>query len=218
MRIISEQNIPIGIFCIFVPMKAARTRQYILEKSAPLFNQKGYDGTSLADLERVTGLTRGALYGNFHDKETLAGEAFLYNTGQVRELIKEVLKPVPDYRGKLLTLLDFFASYVLSPPIPGGCPLLNTAVEADDHRLSMRPVVAREITEVVNAIATLLKKGMRAGEFRKDINARELSYTFFCIIEGAIMFSRVEGSREPMNIIVNYCKNKLDQISCNKDA
>jgi len=199
-------------------MKAARTRQYILEKSAPLFNQKGYDGTSLADLEEATGLTRGALYGNFHDKETLAGEAFLYNTGQVRERMREVLKPVESYRGKLLALLDFFSSYVLSPPIPGGCPLLNTAVEADDHRLAMRPVVAREIMEVVNAIAVLLKKGIRAGEFRKDINVRELSYVFFCVIEGAIMFSRVEGTREPMNIIVKYCKNKLDQISCNKDA
>ena len=199
-------------------VKAAKTRQHILEKSAPLFNKKGYDGTSLADLEEATGLTKGALYGNFQDKETLAGEAFLYSTAHIRARIREELNPVPTYRGKLLALLEFFSSYVLSPPIPGGCPLLNAAVEADDHRLSMRPVVAGEITHVVNGIATLLKKGMRTGEFRKDVNARELSYTFFCLIEGAVMFSRVEGSREPMNIIVNYCRNKLDQISCNKNG
>lgn len=197
-------------------MKAERTRQYILEKAAPLFNQKGFDGTSLADLEQVTGLTKGALYGNFHDKETLAGEAFLYSTAQVKARIRDLLKPLPTHHAKLLALLDFFACYVLHPPIAGGCPLLNAAVEADDHRVSMRPLVAREIMEVVNAIAALLRKGIKSGEFRSDINVRELAYTFFCTIEGAIMFSRVEGSREPMNIIIKHCKNKLDQISCNK--
>ena len=197
-------------------MKAAKTRQYILERAAPLFNQKGFDGTSLADLEKVTGLTKGALYGNFHDKETLAGEAFLYSTAEVRVRMKELLKPIASYRGKLLAILDFFASYVLNPPITGGCPLLNAAVEADDHRLSMRPLVAREIMQVINAIATLLRKGISAGEFRRDIDVRALAYTFFCTIEGAIMFSRVEGSPQPMNIVVKHCKNKIDQISCNR--
>jgi hypothetical protein len=62
-------------------------------------------------------------------------------------------------------------------------------------------------------MAALLKKGIRSGEFKKDTNPRELAYTFFCAIEGAIMFSRVERSREPMDIIVKHCKNKLDQIS-----
>ena len=143
---------------------------------------------------------------------------FAYTTSQVKERIREVLRPIPTQKGKLLALLDFFASYVRRPPIPGGCPLLNSAVEADDHRVSMRSVVSREIKEVVDSIALLLRRGVKAGEFQKQINVRELAYTFFCVIEGAIMFSRVEGSREPMDIVVNHCKNKLDQISCNKNG
>jgi AcrR family transcriptional regulator len=211
-----NRNIPIGIFYYICSVKAARTRKYILEKAAPVFNRKGYDGTSFADLEQVTGLTKGALYGNFPDKHALAGEVFAYTTALIKERLREVLAPVPTFKGKLVALLDFFAAYVLHPPVAGGCPLLNTAVEADDHRTEMKPLVAREIRDVVNFIALLLKKGIKAGEFRSDINVRELSYTFFCCIEGAIMFSRVESSREPMNIVVNHCKNKLDQITCNK--
>lgn len=194
-------------------MKAARTRQFILEKAAPLFNKNGFQGTTLADLERVTGLTKGALYGNFPDKEALAAQAFAYATQTVRELIRDTLKPVPTFRGKLFALFDFFAGYVLAPPIPGGCPLLNTAVEADDNRVSIRPVVGSEITQVVNFMATLIRKGIRSGEFKQNTDSRELAYVFFCALEGAIMFSRVEGSSEPMNIVVNHCKNKLDQIT-----
>lgn len=200
-------------------MKSARTRKLILERAAPLFNRKGFDGTSMADLEAVTGLTKGALYGNFHDKEAIAGEAFGYAMDAVREQMRSSLRAVPNAKGKLTAMLDFFARYVFEPPIPGGCPLLNTAVEADDHRLSMRPRVAAEIMQVIDFIATLLRQGMDDGEFKKDTNATEIAYTFFCAIEGAIMFSRVEGSSEPMEIIVNFCKNKLEQISiCNKNG
>src|SRR5262245_13558435 len=70
------KNIPIGIFLWCQMTKAQRTRLHIIEKTAPLFNMNGFDGTSLADLCRVTGLTKGALYGNFLDKEELATEAF----------------------------------------------------------------------------------------------------------------------------------------------
>jgi hypothetical protein len=67
--------------------------------------------------------------------------------------------------------------------------------------------------QTVDFIADLIIKGIAAGEFKKGIKPRELAYSFFCSIEGAIMFSRVERSREPMDIIVAHCKKTLDQIS-----
>ncbi|HYG21014.1 MAG TPA: TetR/AcrR family transcriptional regulator [Ohtaekwangia sp.] len=193
--------------------KAERTRQYIIEKTAPLFNCKGFDGTTLSDLERATGLTKGSLYGNFSDKEEIALEAFRYAIGQVKDLVLQEIAGVKTYKGQLLALVNFYARYVFDPPVPGGCPLLNTAIEADDHRTGMRRIVTAELTSTVKFIASLLRKGVAAGEFRKGINARELAYSFFCAIEGALMFSRVEGSREPMNIIVRHCKKTLDKIS-----
>jgi hypothetical protein len=59
----------------------------------------------------------------------------------------------------------------------------------------------------------LLEKGIKAGEFVPTIKPREMAYTFFCSVEGALMFARVERSREPMDIIVRHCNNILDQIS-----
>jgi TetR/AcrR family transcriptional repressor of nem operon len=193
--------------------KGKRTRQYIIEKTAPLFNSKGFDGTSMADLENATGLTKGSLYGNFADKQEIAVEAFRYAIARTQEKVRLHLKEASSFKAQLYALLDFYSQYVFDPPVAGGCPLLNTAIEADDHRVSMRSVVVSELMNTINFISTLLRNGMEAGEFDRTINPEEQAYTFFCAIEGAVMFSRVEQSREPMDIIVRHCKSILDKIS-----
>jgi TetR/AcrR family transcriptional regulator, transcriptional repressor for nem operon len=193
--------------------KADKTRQHILEKTAPLFNRKGFHGTSLAELTAATGLTKGALYGNFHDKEEMALEAFQYSITKVREVVKHELSGALTCKEQLIALLGFYSSYVFDPPIPGGCPLLNTAIEVDDHRTSMRRVVVKELHHTIGFIQNLIRQGIEKNEFRQDIDPTGLAYTIFCAIEGALMFSRAERSREPMDIIVHHCKKILDQIS-----
>ena len=193
--------------------KAQRTRRHIIEKTAPLFNMNGFDGTSLAELCRVTGLTKGALYGNFQDKEELASEAFRYTISKLRSVGSRSMLSQTTYRKRLDALLTFFLQAVLNPPVRGGCPLLNTAVEADDHRPSMRKAVVEELEKSVNTMTKLLNKGKESGEFKKDFNSREMAMLFFCAIEGAIMFSRVSASREPMAIVTKSLKSTIDNIS-----
>ena len=45
--------------------KAEKTKEYIIATSAPIFNKQGYAGTSMSDITKATGLTKGVLYGNF---------------------------------------------------------------------------------------------------------------------------------------------------------
>lgn len=193
--------------------KGERTRQYIIEQTAPVFNCRGFQGTSMQDLTDATGLTKGAIYGNFADKEEIAREAFHYSMDKVRTMVKQKLTRTKTYKGQLSALFDFFAEYVLNPPVPGGCPLMNTAIESDDYHTTMRRVVVGELLQMIEFISGLLEKGVKAGEFDKTTKPRQMAYVFFCVIEGAIMFSRAERSREPMDIIVRHCKKMLDQIS-----
>jgi AcrR family transcriptional regulator len=193
--------------------KADRTRLHIIEKTAPVFNRKGYDGASLAELAEAAGLTKGALYGNFADKEEMALEAFKYSTAKVKELVHRELEGGGTYRAQLSALLGFYSKYVFDPPIPGGCPLLNTAIEADDHRTSMRRVVVKELMSCISFISDLIRQGIKTKEFHPDTEPTEIAYTIFCAIEGALMYSRVERSREPMDIIIKHCEKILDQIS-----
>ncbi|MBT1709313.1 TetR/AcrR family transcriptional regulator [Fulvivirgaceae bacterium PWU5] len=193
--------------------KAERTRQFIIEQTAPLFNSKGYDGTTLTDLMDSTGLSKGALYGNFRDKDEIALAAFHYAIDTMRTRLRDELEQKNTYKKQLIALFDFFGEYVFNPPIAGGCPLLNTAVEADDHRISMRRLVARELVETVEFIASLIEKGIESGEFKKGTDAHQMAYVFFCSIEGAVMFARAERSEEPMQIVIKHCKNLVKQIS-----
>lgn len=197
--------------------KAQRTRRHIIEKTAPLFNMNGFDGTSLTDLCRVTGLTKGALYGNFANKEELATEAFRYTISRMRSVGSRSMLSQASYRRKLDALLSFFLHAVLNPPVRGGCPLLNTAVEADDHRPSMRKVVVEELEKSVNSMTKLLDGGKASGEFRKDVRSRELAMLFFCSIEGAIMFSRVSASKEAMELVTGMLRGMIDKICVNNN-
>jgi TetR/AcrR family transcriptional regulator, transcriptional repressor for nem operon len=193
--------------------KAARTRQYIIEQTAPVFNQKGFDGTTLQDMVAATGLTKGALYGNFEGKDEIASEAFRYSIAKVRRMVSEKLESVRTCKGQLEALFDFYAEYIFHPPVDGGCPLLNTAVECDDHRPTMRRVVLNELTATVKFIESLLEQGVENGEFHRKTDCRRLAYIFFCSIEGALMFARVERSKEPMEIVVAHCKKILRGIT-----
>ncbi|MGE0589381.1 MAG: TetR/AcrR family transcriptional regulator [Cyclobacteriaceae bacterium] len=193
--------------------KAERTRQFIVEKTAPIFNKKGFEATSLSDLTKATGLTKGAIYGNFSDKEEIRKEAFDYAMEKVKALVGEHLMGATTYKDQLIAVVNFYASYVLTPPIPGGCPLLNTAIEADDHDTGMRKRVAVELNSTVNFIESLLNKGISAGEFKSDIDSKSLAYLFFCSVEGALMFSRAERSSKSMDAVVDHCKEILNQIS-----
>ncbi len=196
--------------------KAERTRQQILHATAPLFNQRGYDGATLQALCEATGLTKGALYGNFGNKEELAREAFRHAMGIVRTCMAEELRGKQSAKDKLVALVGFFAKYVYNPPVPGGCPLLNTSIEADDYLVDMKAEVAAAIDSTIAFMARLIDEGKKAGEFLPGTRSREYATLFFCAVEGALMVSRVSPTDEAMKTVVRLCKRLLEDISIQK--
>ena len=63
--------------------KAEETRQTIIEKAAVIFNKNGYQRTTMSTLTKALGLTKGAIYGHFADKDELAVEAFRYSVRKI---------------------------------------------------------------------------------------------------------------------------------------
>src|ERR1700748_1167408 len=151
--------------------KADRTRQFIIETTAGIFNTKGYAGTSMSDITEATGLTKGSIYGNFGNKEDVALAAFDYNHGKVRSVISQRINAAKTYHDKLMVYAQVYDQFTRSNFFPqGGCPILNTAVEADDTNPLLKDRAAKAITGWKKRIMDMIQAGVDAGEFKEGLD------------------------------------------------
>jgi AcrR family transcriptional regulator len=112
--------------------KSEETKKYIIQIAAPIFNKYGYAATSMSQLTNATGLTKGAIYGNFKNKEELAVKAFRYNIKLLMQGIKDQLSEVHTSLQKLQTIVHFYKDYYEYSKKLGGCPILNVGVDANN--------------------------------------------------------------------------------------
>jgi TetR/AcrR family transcriptional repressor of nem operon len=173
--------------------KGERTRQDIVRNAAPLFNTKGYEGTSLSDLMAATGLQKGGIYRHFASKEELAAEAFDYSWGKA---VNGRLDGVADVSNSVDRVKKMIANFVerRSGLVEGGCPLLNTAIEADNGNALLRSRARKALRTWSERIAELVKEGKRKREIDGRTDPRKVSQLIIGSLEGALMISRIEGN------------------------
>jgi AcrR family transcriptional regulator len=172
--------------------KGEITRQRIIEQAAPIFNQRGYAGCSMHDVMEATGLEKGGLYRHFSTKEELAAEAFRYSLTTSAKLRTDNLDRS---QGAVHMLRSFIARFVeTSSMVRGGCPLMNTAVDADDGNPVLREMARDAFKDWRERLAKIVKEGIRNGEIGKSANPRQIANTIIAALEGALMMSRLEGN------------------------
>lgn len=180
--------------------KAERTRQFIIEQTAPIFNKQGYVGTSLNDLTAATGLTKGAIYGNFENKEEVAVAAFDYNLGLVEEGLRVGIHSGATVREKLLAMPRFYRAIYPQMCEKGGCPILNAAIETDDAPPTvLRQRVQRSLARWHRNIVQLLEQGQQSGEIRSGVDAAYYATLFIALTEGSIMVAKATGEASALD-------------------
>lgn len=173
--------------------KSEQTKAFIIEKAAPLFNKKGYAGTSLNDMTEATKLSKGSIYGNFANKDEVALAVFDYNLSKVDLILRQELANYTTAKEKLLVYGKVYTDFTEYPFPPGGCPVLNTAIESDDTHPGLR----KKVTDAINAwkkqIIGIIEMGIKSKEFKEGIDTEQIALTIIALIEGGIMVSRVTG-------------------------
>lgn len=193
--------------------KAERTKQFIIEKTAPIFNQKGYAGTSISDLTEATGLTKGSIYGNFSNKDEVALSAFDHNYGLIKATIRHELDKVADPLDKLRVWLRVFSEIETNDAFKYGCPVLNTAIEADDTHIELRKKAIGAINNWYNVIGTIIKQGQEEGTIKPDVNDAEFAGAYIAIIEGGVMLAKVTGKMDGLNAVIKQAEKMLADIA-----
>ncbi len=193
--------------------KARETREKIIKQAASLFNTKGYSGSSIGDIMRATGLQKGGIYNHFKSKEELALAAFDYAFQCVSKRSREVVRTKTNAKDRLQVLLSSYLSYINDPPLPGGCPILNTAVESDDIHPALRDRVRQAMTSWRAFIGRIIEKGISKGEIHSTVEADVVATIIISTIEGGIMMSKLY--QDPIHLqraiehLQQYVQNNL---------
>jgi len=190
--------------------KGEQTRNEIVRKSAPLFNQKGYEGTSLSDLMAATGLQKGGIYRHFSSKEELATEAFDYSWGKAVSGRLDGVAEVPDCVNRLKKMIDNFVE-LRAGLVPGGCPLMNTAVEADDGNAALRARAKKALQNWTARLSKITLEGIKKQEINHGVDPLKLSQLIIGSLEGALLISRLQKNDEPLRAIKEHLTDYLEQ-------
>ena len=192
--------------------KGEETRQFIIERAAPVFNTKGIAATAMSDIMEVTRLSKGSLYVHFENKEVLAGEVVDYNLNTQSGKIQSQVEKHHSAKDKLFAFVDTLSD-PMHPPVTGGCPIMNFGLEADDTNPVIKNKVNRNVEQSEAWIAGMIKQGIKAGEFRADWNYKEFASVMFAMIEGGVMISRIAGNNTRMKAISSAVKKMItDQL------
>ena len=189
--------------------KGERTRQEIIRKAAPIFNEKGYDGAALSDLMRATGLEKGGIYRHFDGKEQLAAEAFDYAWKVALDARFEGTQEISNTVDRLKRIVWNFQDK-RSGLVPGGCPLLNTAIDADDGNTKLRAKALAALRSWLKRLQSVIEEGKRRGEILRGVDSSELGTLIISTLEGSLMVSRLRRKDDARDLASRHLVEYLE--------
>lgn len=170
-----------------------RTRRKLLEAGFREVYERGYQSADLDAVLKRAGVTKGALYYHFENKEAL-GHAI------IDEVIGQMTRQkwlLPLQQGNPInTLIHIVQSTSTdAPEIRGGCPFNNLAQEMSPLDEGFRKRLARILTDWHAAMAAAFRRGQSEGTVRKNIDAEEEATFVIAMYEGYI--SLAKNSQDP---------------------
>jgi TetR/AcrR family transcriptional repressor of nem operon len=189
--------------------KGERTKQEIIRKAAPIFNEKGYDGAALSDLMRATGLEKGGIYRHFDSKEQLAAEAFDYAWKVALDTRFEGTQEISNTVDRLKQIVWNFRDQ-RSGLAPGGCPLLNTAIDSDDGNTKLRAKALAALRSWLKRLQSVIEEGKRRGEILRGVDSSELGTLIISTLEGSLMVSRLRRKDDARDLASRHLVEYLE--------
>jgi TetR/AcrR family transcriptional regulator, transcriptional repressor for nem operon len=193
--------------------KGEETKAMIIEKSAALFNQQGYAGSSMSDIMQVTGLQKGGIYNHFTSKDDLALQAFDFAILQIKQRYREAWASKQHSIERLQAIINVFRVYIDNPEHPiikGGCPLLNTAVESDDAHPALKARAQQAMNSWRDLFRGIMQKGIKKGEIQPNINVDEVTSIIISTLEGSVMMGKLCDDSIHVERAIKHLNNYID--------
>ena len=164
----------------------------ILKSGARIVNQKGFNGTGLAELLEAAGVPKGSFYFYFKSKEDFGLHLIDYFSRHLRKNA-DVFYQDQDlpYLERIRRVFKWQAESFSKADFKGGCPIGNLSQEMGDRNPRFRQKLNKAMSTLKKDLAAQLKRAQEAGEIPSSIDAREAADFIFNSWEGTLMQMKV---------------------------
>ena len=172
----------------------ARPREFdegaVLDAAVLCFWRRGYEATSVRDLEEKTGITAASLYNAFGDKRAIYERALEhYVEERLADRIRrfEALAP----RDAIAAFFDEIVKRSLGDRDRKGCMLVNAALDVAPHDPGCRKIVAEVLAEIEAFFLARVTAGQADGTIIRSLPATTLSQHLLGLLMGIRILARV---------------------------
>jgi len=192
----------------------ARTREFderqALIAAMLVFWEKGYEGTSIQDLEHAMGLNRTSIYNAFGNKRAVFERVLAcYQESVMGELLAK-LDHAPDIRTGIRRLLEGALDIHFNAQYPGGCLVVLSVLESGQHTTESNEATARLIHELRGVLATRLSRAKKAGELPAHLDTGSTATAIAGMLAGMMVLGKAHFSRAALHRSIHQALRLLD--------
>ena len=171
--------------------QSAQTREALLATCLSLFAERGFARTSIDEIARAAGVTKGAMYWHFESKDHLFQAILDRIRSRWQEVVHQPVSARHDSRERLAQLFDSYAElFQESPEI---CLFLQQIL-LDQHHRRFSAQVAKVFSATARFVGGIIDEGKRAGTMRRDIQSRTTAHVILGMLAGASQQASTAGA------------------------
>ena len=180
------------------------TSEIILNKVAPIFNKQGYVGTSLTDITKATGLTKGAIYCNFLNKEDLALKSFQLNVSLAITPLFRLVASKEGSLNKLHTITEYQRSYYDLVKDRGGCPMLRAGVDTKFINPLLFKAAQNLSQKFTIGLTNIINDGITNNEIKPNTDPGKYAKIILSLIEGSSLLTFTHNDPAYINDAMDF--------------
>ena len=194
--------------------KGELTRRNIIQKSATIFNIKGYMTTTMSDIIQETNIQKGGIYRHFESKEQLMMESFHFSAETMRNHFVKSVSQHNNATDKLIAFVEAFLQLSEGKPLAGGCPIFNAAIEMDDLEGNvLLPLVNEAMDAMIEWLQKIVADGITRQELKQSVQPYETAIYIVSTLEGGLVLDRLKKDGQLTNIIASNLKQYISMIA-----
>ena len=160
-----------------------------LQAASRVFCEKGYEGTSLQDLEKATGLNRTSIYNAFGNKRSIFNKILVQFVECGRQRWQALLAESDTAREGIENLLNTVVDMHFEPE-PQNCLITLSLMEKSQHNGTSQELIEQAIHAFKKLIQKRLEAGKKDGEFSRHFDAGAAAAAITSIFSGFMVMGK----------------------------